>query len=786
MTGPARILILEDDETLRAVIERVLKRQGYQVVAAARGEEAIERARGERFDLIVADIRMDGLNGLDAIEQTQQLQPDIGSIVVSGFASEEETLRAVDLKVEGYLKKPFSVEKLVELVESFLAKKLARSQKQSHILKIKEALLSSLAEQGYLAERLHPGRVYRAARLASLMARHLGFGGDLPRQLYLGTLLRNVARAEQRELTNTLLEGLTSFPLLLSTATEDEPIDCVSFALTLCKNLEPDQPFPEELSDEVSPHLREAYHKALAEDPESTASFLQEKESLSGLFSLAQTLEHGGKWKEALATYEEIAAHAQVSPESLRARFGQARVYLTQGATPALEQTVKAILSMAAQMGPVSLALAEVEAGFFLRRASHPSADKLLIRAGRNAEKAGLRWQALLVRLALAASQNALSNEQAEQLLLEIGAPENRFELVESLVDISPELIWLTGSASSPKVNESLKNLLREHPQEFVIPLKKGRLSSEHRSVLVDVLSQSDSIPRMLFEALSEETDPALRMRINRLKPADKGVEASTNLRIYTLGLNDILMNEERLEDRKLRTQKTRFLLAWLFYASPHALSVDRILEEFWPGPEDNARNNMNTSVSWLRSFLRAGDSEIDPVLRVGETLGLNPEYSVWHDAKELSKAFDAAQQAEKAGRIDEALPYYGRVARLYKGPFLQNCFMDWAIEIRNSTELMASRALGVLVTRLKEQRRHNQVLEYTFQLLTLNPQSEEAHLAVMESYIAMNEHKKAEDHYERYQQKLAQDFPDEELPIALVKAYHTAHYGMNPNPNPL
>ena len=60
MNGPARILILEDDETLREAIERVLKRQGYRVVAAGRGEEAIERARGERFDLIIADIRMEG------------------------------------------------------------------------------------------------------------------------------------------------------------------------------------------------------------------------------------------------------------------------------------------------------------------------------------------------------------------------------------------------------------------------------------------------------------------------------------------------------------------------------------------------------------------------------------------------------------------------------------------------------------------------------------------------------------------------------------------------------
>ena len=133
MNGPARILILEDDETLREAIERVLKRQGYRVVAAGRGEEAIERARGERFDLIIADIRMEGVNGLDTIEQTQLLQPDIGSIVVSGFASEEETLRAVDLKVEGYLKKPFSIEKLVKLVESFLAKKYAQNQKQTEL-----------------------------------------------------------------------------------------------------------------------------------------------------------------------------------------------------------------------------------------------------------------------------------------------------------------------------------------------------------------------------------------------------------------------------------------------------------------------------------------------------------------------------------------------------------------------------------------------------------------------------------------------------------------------------
>ena len=96
---------------------------------------------------LVADIRMEGINGLDTIEQARQIQPDIGSIVVSGFASEEETLRAVKLNVAGYLKKPFRVPELLELINTFLAQRSEKLRQAKELRGLREALLWSLSQQ---------------------------------------------------------------------------------------------------------------------------------------------------------------------------------------------------------------------------------------------------------------------------------------------------------------------------------------------------------------------------------------------------------------------------------------------------------------------------------------------------------------------------------------------------------------------------------------------------------------------------------------------------------------
>ena len=111
---------------------------------------------------------------------------------------------------------------------------------------------------------------------------------------------------------------------------------------------------------------------------------------------------------------------------------------------------------------------------------------------------------------------------------------------------------------------------------------------------------------------------------------------------------------------------------------------------------------------------------------------------------------------------------------------------MDWAQEIRNNLELVATRSLGVLVERLQEQRRYSQVLEYAFQWLTLSAHSEEAHEAVLRSLVAMNEHDKAVQHFEQFRERLRADDPHAEPSMSLVKIYHAARYGLDLNPDPL
>ena len=98
MSRAIRILVLEDDDNLRDVLAEVLTDEGFEVKAVGRGEAAVECAAQQSFDLIIADIRMEGIGGLEALEQTQKLQPNIGSLIVSGYATEHETARAERLQ----------------------------------------------------------------------------------------------------------------------------------------------------------------------------------------------------------------------------------------------------------------------------------------------------------------------------------------------------------------------------------------------------------------------------------------------------------------------------------------------------------------------------------------------------------------------------------------------------------------------------------------------------------------------------------------------------------------
>ena len=86
--------MLEDDATMRGVIEQVLEEEGYAVDACSGSEQAIDLARSHSYELLITDIKMDGLDGLAALSEIQTYQPDLGSLVITGYADAAESERA--------------------------------------------------------------------------------------------------------------------------------------------------------------------------------------------------------------------------------------------------------------------------------------------------------------------------------------------------------------------------------------------------------------------------------------------------------------------------------------------------------------------------------------------------------------------------------------------------------------------------------------------------------------------------------------------------------------------
>jgi len=112
--GSGTVLLVEDEPTVRSVAERALTRHGYTVVTADNGEDALEiLAKGEKFDLLISDVVMPGMDGPTMVREARESRPDLKILFMSGYA-EEQLRKSIDLENVNFLPKPFSVTELAE------------------------------------------------------------------------------------------------------------------------------------------------------------------------------------------------------------------------------------------------------------------------------------------------------------------------------------------------------------------------------------------------------------------------------------------------------------------------------------------------------------------------------------------------------------------------------------------------------------------------------------------------------------------------------------------------
>ena len=115
-----KILIVEDELSMRLGLAYTLEAAGYAVTAAERGDDGIALIGKQRFDVVVTDMRLPGADGLAVLKAVRKAQPDAGVIVITGYADVQTAVEAMKLGAFDYIAKPFEPAHLLSLVERFL------------------------------------------------------------------------------------------------------------------------------------------------------------------------------------------------------------------------------------------------------------------------------------------------------------------------------------------------------------------------------------------------------------------------------------------------------------------------------------------------------------------------------------------------------------------------------------------------------------------------------------------------------------------------------------------
>lgn len=122
------ILLIDDDKLVLMTLKRLLTREGYKVVTALSGTGALRRIEESDFDLIMSDIKMPNLDGIETVKKireylAQKGKKPIPEIFITGYAKEDIYQQALELNAAGYIEKPFDMKALLQTTKEAIEKK---------------------------------------------------------------------------------------------------------------------------------------------------------------------------------------------------------------------------------------------------------------------------------------------------------------------------------------------------------------------------------------------------------------------------------------------------------------------------------------------------------------------------------------------------------------------------------------------------------------------------------------------------------------------------------------
>src|SRR3954462_20096 len=117
------ILIVDDEEIMREILETLLSREGYAVRTAARGGEGLELARSVPFDAAIVDVMMPGMDGMSLLDELKKLDDDLPVMMVTAYASVENAIAAMKRGAFDYITKPFKNDEVLVVVRNAMERR---------------------------------------------------------------------------------------------------------------------------------------------------------------------------------------------------------------------------------------------------------------------------------------------------------------------------------------------------------------------------------------------------------------------------------------------------------------------------------------------------------------------------------------------------------------------------------------------------------------------------------------------------------------------------------------
>jgi DNA-binding NtrC family response regulator len=150
MVEKPRVLIVDDDRVLASVLQEGLSAFEYPCKTASNGDSALKMIASMPIDIMVTDIVMPGMDGLELTEKAKQLKPGLAVIVMTGFQEEESYDRAIEYGASDFIKKPFTIGELIIRIERIMRDgQMAAEirQKQEEVSQISRDMIAGLQDE---------------------------------------------------------------------------------------------------------------------------------------------------------------------------------------------------------------------------------------------------------------------------------------------------------------------------------------------------------------------------------------------------------------------------------------------------------------------------------------------------------------------------------------------------------------------------------------------------------------------------------------------------------------